>query len=148
MRVLFTLLVFISFSLRSQNHKLYRLNNDSVFLNSTERKLILIYFTDRSCFDCFISINDYLKSDTNAYYFFAIEKTNSAMNNYNIYTRLVNNGVSKEHVLFTKTHSHEISPFLKIYHKKNISVIPYSEIFTDKKTLQLSEKLKKMLKSD
>jgi hypothetical protein len=147
MRILTTLLVFISSYLLCQTHKFYSLNNDSVLLNSTGRKLVLIYFTDRSCFDCFISINDYLKPDTNAYYFFAIEKTNSAMNNYNICTKLVNSGVAKERVLFTKTRSHEISPFLKIYHGENVSVIPYSEIFTDKKTLQLSEKLKKMLKS-
>lgn len=119
--------------------KLFTFTNDSILLTDT-KKLILIYYTDRACFDCFIHINDYLKSDTCKNYYFAIEKSGPVMANYDIYTKLINKGVAKERILFTKTQSYEISPFLKINNRGHLIVIPYSKVFEDKTTLQFPKR--------
>ena len=139
------LIIIFSFSAQffaAQTHKFYTFVNDSVELTDTS-KLILVYYSDHACFDCFIHVNDYLKSNSIQNYYFTVEKSSSAMNNYDIYTKLINRGVAKEKILFTKIESHVISPFFKIYTKGKESVILYPEVFEDKTTLELSAKLKK-----
>lgn len=130
----------------SQQLTCYTLSNDSIELNTEQNKLILIYYTNRSCFDCFISIHHYLKTDTANHYFYIIEKAPSAIANYNTFTMLAAKGIPKEKLLFTKTHHSEISPFLKIYNTPNVTYIPYKDIFIDKEILQFSDLFKEAIK--
>lgn len=140
--LLSTLLIFCFNFIFGQFPKFYTFTNDSLFLKENERS-ILIYYTGHACFDCFIHINEQLHLDTSLNYYFIIEKSSEAMANYTAYTKLITNGVSKERILFTKTQSHEISPFIKIHNKRQVLYIPYSDVFEDKATLKLSKKLKK-----
>jgi len=145
MRFCTILFILMNGILSGQTIKLYTFTNDSLLLTDN-KKLVLVHYTDRACFDCFVHLNGYLKADTCIDYYFAVEKSESAMANYDVYTKLMRSGVTKEKILFTKTQSHEISPFLKIYNRGNLVVIPYSEVFEDKTTLELSQKLRKETK--
>ena len=139
--------VLVSLSQTAQTDKFYTLTNDSLSIDHS-KKTVLIFFTDHSCFDCFVSINEQLRNDTNIVYYFIIEKNNSAMSNYNIYSRLTNNNIAKNQVLFTKEQTHQISPFVKIYNNGDLKELPYVEIFENKETLQLSKKMSLLIKQN
>lgn len=143
--IVFCFIIFLNLTIKGQI-KLYTLDNDSIIINQKE-KLVLVYYTNKSCFDCFFNVNDFVKTDTSLHYYFVIEKTTSSILNYEIYMKLINRGIDQKKILFTKHHSNEISPYLEIIRQKEITKIPYSEIFEDKKTLMLSEKTKKRIKN-
>lgn len=133
----------LSSSVFSQE-KFYTLSNDTFLINKKE-KLSLVFYTNKSCFDCFFYINDFLKSDATIHYYFVIEKTSSPILNYEIYTKLVNRGIDKNKILFTTRYSNEISPHIEVLNHNITTKIPYIEIFEDKKTMIISKKVIKCL---
>ncbi len=126
--------------------KFYTLSNDTVFLNHKE-KVSLVFYTNKSCFDCFFYINDFLKSDSIIHYYFIIEKTTSPMLNYDIYMKLANRGVDKKKILFTNRYSNEISPYLEVLYRNTVTKIPNIDIFEDKKTMILTKKVISLIKN-
>ena len=143
--IFFYFFVFASFGLFSQT-KYYTLSNDTVFINHKE-KVSLVFYTNKSCFDCFFYINDFLKSDTAIHYYFVIEKTTSPILNYEIFIKLANRGVDKKKILFTTRYSNEISPYLEVLNHNTITKVPYIDIFEDKKTMIISKKVISMIKN-
>ena len=125
---------------------LYTLSNDSVTISANTKKTAYIFYTNKSCYDCFFYLNDYFKTDTSCHYYFVIEKTPSAVGNYEIYKKLIKRGIGKNNIYFTKANTQEISPFIKLYSDSSWIHIPYSELFEDKETMRISKKLSGILK--
>ncbi len=126
-------------------HTFFSLGNDSISFPNTSNKLTLVYFTNKSCYDCFFYLNDYFKSDSSINYYFIIEKIPSAIGNYEVYKNLIKRGIDKNRVFFTKIITQEISPFVKIYKNETEIYIPYREVFEKKETIELSRKLRAAL---
>jgi len=131
----------------SQPSCIYDLKGDSLNLRalSIEKPLILVYYSDKSCYDCFDIVNSFFENDSTKRVLFIIEKTNSPLLNFEIRKRLIKKGIAQDRIYFSLHVTHEISPYIDLIKEKNSRRVPYKIIFDDSKEFMISDKFKTLV---
>lgn len=128
----------------SQPSYIYDLKGDSLNVRalSLQKPLVLVYYSDKSCYDCFDIINNFFETDSIKRVLFIIEKTNSPLLNFEIRKKLMKKGITESRIYFSLDVTHDISPYIDLIKEKNSRRVPYKMIFDDSKEFMISDKFK------
>jgi hypothetical protein len=141
------ILLMLCCNLFAQPSCIYKLNGDSVNVRTLtlQKPLVLVYYSDKSCYDCFDIINNFFEHDSTKVLLFVIEKTNSPLLNFEIRKKLMKKGITESKIFFSLDVTHNISPYVDLVKEKSSKRLPYAMIFDDSKDFIVSDKFKKIV---